>query len=72
MQWILSTQATIDLVIGYTPPSAPYPNDPSGTSVTGVGGKLTPPDGPSHPQEIVPQRESAKHAKRVSREMLPL
>lgn len=31
------TGATIDLVIGYTPPSAPYPNDPSGTSVTGMG-----------------------------------
>lgn len=41
VQWILSTQATIDLVIGYNPPSAPHPNDPSGTSVPGMGGKLT-------------------------------
>uniref|UniRef100_Q69ZN7-4 Isoform 4 of Myoferlin n=1 Tax=Mus musculus TaxID=10090 RepID=Q69ZN7-4 len=31
------TGATIDLVIGYTPPSAPHPNDPSGTSVPGMG-----------------------------------
>ncbi|XP_028629302.1 myoferlin isoform X1 [Grammomys surdaster] len=31
------TGATIDLVIGYTPPSGPHPNDPSGTSVPGVG-----------------------------------
>ncbi|XP_059025413.1 myoferlin isoform X1 [Mustela lutreola] len=28
------TGATIDLVIGYDPPSAPHPNDPSGTSVS--------------------------------------
>ncbi|XP_034355053.1 myoferlin isoform X2 [Arvicanthis niloticus] len=31
------TGATIDLVIGYTPPSAPHPNDPIGTGVPGVG-----------------------------------
>ncbi|XP_038179551.1 myoferlin isoform X1 [Arvicola amphibius] len=31
------TGATIDLVIGYNPPSAPHPNDPSGTSVSGMG-----------------------------------
>ena len=36
-----STQATIDLVIGYHPPSAPHPNDPGGTSMPGMGGKLT-------------------------------
>ena len=36
-----STQATIDLVIGYHPPSAPHPNDPGGTSMPGTGGKLT-------------------------------
>uniref|UniRef100_A0A8I5YU26 Myoferlin n=1 Tax=Pongo abelii TaxID=9601 RepID=A0A8I5YU26_PONAB len=35
------TGATIDLVIGYDPPSAPHPNDPSGPSVPGMGGKLT-------------------------------
>lgn len=40
MQWVLSIQATIDLVIGYNPPSAPHPNDPSRTSVSGMGGKL--------------------------------
>uniref|UniRef100_A0A8C3VXA6 Myoferlin n=1 Tax=Catagonus wagneri TaxID=51154 RepID=A0A8C3VXA6_9CETA len=33
------TGATIDLVIGYDPPSAPHPNDPSGTNVPGVGGE---------------------------------
>nr|XP_006211095.1 myoferlin isoform X4 [Vicugna pacos] len=33
------TGATIDLVIGYEPPSAPHPNDPSGTSVSGMGGE---------------------------------
>uniref|UniRef100_A0A8C5ZLN2 Myoferlin n=1 Tax=Marmota marmota marmota TaxID=9994 RepID=A0A8C5ZLN2_MARMA len=32
------TGATIDLVIGYEPPSAPHPNDPSGTSMPGTGG----------------------------------
>ncbi|XP_010378141.2 myoferlin isoform X1 [Rhinopithecus roxellana] len=32
------TGATIDLVIGYDPPSAPHPNDPSGPSVPGMGG----------------------------------
>ncbi|XP_060244870.1 myoferlin isoform X2 [Meriones unguiculatus] len=31
------TGATIDLVIGYSPPSAPHPNDPSGTSMPGMG-----------------------------------
>uniref|UniRef100_A0A8C0QUW0 Myoferlin n=1 Tax=Canis lupus dingo TaxID=286419 RepID=A0A8C0QUW0_CANLU len=31
------TGATIDLVIGYDPPSAPHPNDPSGTSVSKEG-----------------------------------
>ncbi|XP_051679896.1 myoferlin isoform X6 [Oryctolagus cuniculus] len=31
------TGATIDLVIGYDPPSAPHPNDPSGTSVPVTG-----------------------------------
>ncbi|XP_049552628.1 myoferlin isoform X2 [Orcinus orca] len=31
------TGATIDLVIGYDPPSAPHPDDPSGTSVPGLG-----------------------------------
>uniref|UniRef100_A0A8C2V7N3 Myoferlin n=1 Tax=Chinchilla lanigera TaxID=34839 RepID=A0A8C2V7N3_CHILA len=31
------TGATIDLVIGYDPPSAPHPNDSSGTSVPGMG-----------------------------------
>lgn len=40
LQFIISTQATIDLVIGYDPPSTPHPNDLSGTSVSGVGGKL--------------------------------
>uniref|UniRef100_A0A2K5SE81 Myoferlin n=1 Tax=Cebus imitator TaxID=2715852 RepID=A0A2K5SE81_CEBIM len=30
--------ATIDLVIGYDPPSTPHPNDPSGPSVPGMGG----------------------------------
>uniref|UniRef100_A0AC11BXA2 Myoferlin n=1 Tax=Ovis aries TaxID=9940 RepID=A0AC11BXA2_SHEEP len=35
------TGATIDLVIGYHPPSAPHPNDPGGTSMPGMGGKLT-------------------------------
>ncbi|XP_059994902.1 myoferlin isoform X1 [Lagenorhynchus albirostris] len=33
------TGATIDLVIGYDPPSAPHPDDPSGTSVPGLGGE---------------------------------
>ncbi|XP_077894091.1 myoferlin isoform X1 [Ictidomys tridecemlineatus] len=33
------TGATIDLVIGYDPPSAPHPNDPSGTSMPGTGGE---------------------------------
>lgn len=33
------TGATIDLVIGYDPPSAPHPNDPSGTSVPVTGGE---------------------------------
>ncbi|XP_071467185.1 myoferlin isoform X2 [Marmota flaviventris] len=33
------TGATIDLVIGYEPPSAPHPNDPSGTSMPGTGGE---------------------------------
>lgn len=33
------TGATIDLVIGYDPPSAPHPNDPSGTSVPVMGGE---------------------------------
>ncbi|XP_053438706.1 myoferlin isoform X2 [Nycticebus coucang] len=33
------TGATIDLVIGYDPPSAPHPNDPSGTSVPGTAGE---------------------------------
>ncbi|XP_059957931.1 myoferlin isoform X1 [Mesoplodon densirostris] len=33
------TGATIDLVIGYDPPSTPHPNDPSGTSVAGLGGE---------------------------------
>ncbi|XP_023571966.1 myoferlin isoform X4 [Octodon degus] len=32
------TGATIDLVIGYDPPSAPHPSDVSGTSVPGMGG----------------------------------
>ncbi|XP_063095440.1 myoferlin isoform X1 [Cavia porcellus] len=32
------TGATIDLVIGYDPPSAPHPSDTSGTSVPGMGG----------------------------------
>ncbi|XP_023082037.1 myoferlin isoform X1 [Piliocolobus tephrosceles] len=32
------TGATIDLVIGYDPPSAPHPKDPSGPSVPGMGG----------------------------------
>ncbi|XP_068404316.1 myoferlin isoform X2 [Eschrichtius robustus] len=33
------TGATIDLVICYDPPSAPHPNDPSETSVPGLGGE---------------------------------
>ncbi|XP_012889823.1 PREDICTED: myoferlin isoform X2 [Dipodomys ordii] len=33
------TGATIDLVIGYDPPSAPHPNDPSGTSMPAMGGE---------------------------------
>ncbi|XP_057593481.1 myoferlin isoform X3 [Hippopotamus amphibius kiboko] len=33
------TGATIDLVIGYDPPSASHLNDPSGTSVPGMGGE---------------------------------
>lgn len=33
------TGATIDLVIGYDPPSTPHPNDLSGTSLSGVGGE---------------------------------
>lgn len=33
------TGATIDLVIGYDPPSAPHPNDPSGTSVSVTEGE---------------------------------
>ncbi|XP_054546383.1 myoferlin [Talpa occidentalis] len=33
------TGATIDLVIGYEPPSVPHPNDPSETSVPGMGGE---------------------------------
>ncbi|CAK6436265.1 unnamed protein product [Pipistrellus nathusii] len=33
------TGATIDLVIGYDPPSTPHPNDFSGTSVSGMGGE---------------------------------
>ncbi|XP_074238695.1 myoferlin isoform X2 [Saimiri boliviensis] len=32
------TGATIDLVIGYDPPSTPHPNDPSGPSVPVMGG----------------------------------
>ncbi|XP_004607583.2 myoferlin [Sorex araneus] len=32
------TGATIDLVIGYEPPSTPHPNDPNGTTVAGMGG----------------------------------
>lgn len=31
------TGATIDLVIGYDPPSTPHPNDSGGTSVSGTG-----------------------------------
>ncbi|ELK00904.1 Myoferlin [Pteropus alecto] len=31
------TGATIDLMIGYDPPSTPHPNDLSGTSMSGVG-----------------------------------
>ncbi|XP_004838576.1 myoferlin isoform X4 [Heterocephalus glaber] len=33
------TGATIDLVIGYEPPSAPHPNDTSGTNVPEMGGE---------------------------------
>ncbi|XP_058154766.1 myoferlin isoform X2 [Dasypus novemcinctus] len=33
------TGATIDLVIGYDPPSAPHPNDPSGASGLGTEGE---------------------------------
>ncbi|XP_036903265.1 myoferlin isoform X1 [Sturnira hondurensis] len=33
------TGATIDLVIGYDPPSTPHPNDSSGTSGSGMGGE---------------------------------
>ncbi|XP_006147705.1 myoferlin isoform X2 [Tupaia chinensis] len=33
------TGATIDLVVGYDPPSVPHPNDPSATSVPGMGGE---------------------------------
>uniref|UniRef100_A0A8C8XFB6 Myoferlin n=1 Tax=Panthera leo TaxID=9689 RepID=A0A8C8XFB6_PANLE len=33
------TGATIDLVIGYVPPSAPHPNDPSGTSTSVIEGE---------------------------------
>ncbi|KAG8523517.1 Myoferlin [Galemys pyrenaicus] len=33
------TGATIDLVIGYEPPSVPHPSDPSETSVPGMGGE---------------------------------
>ncbi|KAM6186057.1 myoferlin isoform 2-T2 [Rhynchocyon petersi] len=33
------TGATIDLVIGYEPPSAPHPNDPSGTTMPAIGGE---------------------------------
>ncbi|XP_053765709.1 myoferlin isoform X4 [Panthera pardus] len=33
------TGATIDLVIGYVPPSAPHPNDPSGTSASVIEGE---------------------------------
>lgn len=33
------TGATIDLVIGYDPPSTPHPDDPSGTSVPVTGGE---------------------------------
>lgn len=33
------TGATIDLVIGYDPPSTPHPNDSSGTSMSGMGGE---------------------------------
>ncbi|XP_045294195.1 myoferlin isoform X3 [Leopardus geoffroyi] len=33
------TGATIDLVIGYVPPSAPHPNDPSGTSASVMEGE---------------------------------
>nr|XP_019595132.1 PREDICTED: myoferlin isoform X1 [Rhinolophus sinicus] len=33
------TGATIDLVIGYDPPSTSHPNDPGGTSMSGTGGE---------------------------------
>ncbi|XP_058527935.1 myoferlin isoform X1 [Ochotona princeps] len=33
------TGATIDLVIGYDPPSAPHPDNPSGTSMPGLAGE---------------------------------
>ncbi|XP_054428841.1 myoferlin isoform X1 [Pteronotus mesoamericanus] len=33
------TGATIDLVIGYDPPSTPHPNDANGTGVPGTGGE---------------------------------
>ncbi|XP_040848383.1 myoferlin isoform X2 [Ochotona curzoniae] len=33
------TGATIDLVIGYDPPSTPHPDDPSGTSMPGLAGE---------------------------------
>ncbi|XP_055986386.1 myoferlin isoform X2 [Sorex fumeus] len=39
------TGATIDLVIGYEPPSTPHPNDPNGTIVAGMGGDEEEEDG---------------------------
>ncbi|XP_054555850.1 myoferlin-like [Talpa occidentalis] len=45
------TGATIDLVIGYEPPSVPHPNDPSETSVPGMGGKLTLHEALAYPRE---------------------
>uniref|UniRef100_A0A8C5XC17 Myoferlin n=1 Tax=Microcebus murinus TaxID=30608 RepID=A0A8C5XC17_MICMU len=79
------TGATVDLVIGYDPPSAPHPNDPSGTSVPGTGGeggededdedRLDSPvrgPGPRGPAGTVSEAQLARRLNRVknSRRML--
>uniref|UniRef100_A0A8C8ZHP8 Myoferlin n=1 Tax=Prolemur simus TaxID=1328070 RepID=A0A8C8ZHP8_PROSS len=79
------TGATIDLVIGYDPPSAPHPNNPSGTGVPGMGGegeedegdedRLDSPvrgPGPRGPAGTVSEAQLARRLNRVksSRRML--
>ncbi|KAM5235935.1 myoferlin isoform 2-T2 [Ctenodactylus gundi] len=72
------TGATIDLVIGYDPPSPPHPYDPSGTSVPGMEGgeeddegnedRLESPirtSGPRAPAGTVPEAQLARRLART-------